>query len=61
MKTFGLFEPGATEPTEAFKGVLTILAGTTVTVYGEPEEGKEGRRIVMAIPLLSGQTVKEVK
>ena len=55
MKTFGLVEPGATEPSQTFDGVLTILSGTTVTVYGEPEDGKEERRIVMLIPLQAGQ------
>jgi hypothetical protein len=46
MKTFGLFDPGNPDhPIRTYKGVLTVLGGTTVTVLGEPEVEDE-RRVV---------------
>jgi hypothetical protein len=61
MKSFGLFEKGNPEPLRTFEGVLTVIEGTTGTVYGEPETGKEARKIVAEIPLTPGQSVHELK
>jgi hypothetical protein len=61
MKSFGLFEKGNPETLRTFEGVLTVIEGKTVTIYDEPEPGKEGRTVVAEIRLTPGQSVHDLK
>jgi hypothetical protein len=60
MKTFGLFQPGGTEPIQIYRGAAIILKDDTATVLGELERDFQ-RDVVVVIPLEPGWTVREVK
>jgi hypothetical protein len=61
MKVFGLFEKGSVDPIETFEGVLTVIEGKTLRVYGELDPGKEERKLITEIPLMPGQSIHELR
>ena len=58
MAKFGLFDGKVKEPQQEFEGDLLIISGETVSVMGKDDEGNQ--RIVAAIRLAQGQSVKKV-
>jgi len=58
MAKFGLFDGKLKEPHQEFEGDHLIISGETVSVMGKDDEGNQ--RIVAAIRLAQGQSVKKV-
>jgi hypothetical protein len=58
MAKFGLFDGRIKEPNQEFEGEYLVINGDTVTVMGKDDEGNQ--RIVAAIRLAQGQSVKKV-
>jgi hypothetical protein len=59
MKLFGLFQPGTPEPLATYEGIMTVISGSEVTIYGE--RGEDNKRTVVAVVQLQpGQRINKV-
>ena len=59
MAKFGLFDGRTKEPHQEFEGDHLIISGETISIMGKDDEGNQ--RIVAAIRLAQGQSVKKIK